>query len=56
MSWFKRRDKLIAMQQFRDGKGNIKLFCMTKRKVLEYDPERKVWRNVSMGIAKEITK
>ncbi len=56
MSWFKRKDRFIAMQQCRDSKGVVRLYCMTKRKVFEYDVDRKAWLEISSRIAKEITK
>lgn len=56
MKLFRRKDRFIAMQQFRDNKGYVRLYCMTRRKVFEYDIERKAWREVSSTIAKEVTK
>lgn len=51
-----RRDRFIAMQQFRDTHGYTKLYCMTKHKVFEYDVERKVWHEISATIAKKVAK
>lgn len=56
MSFFRRKDRFIAMQQFRDSKGVTRLYCRTKRKVFEYDIERKAWREISATIAKEISR
>jgi hypothetical protein len=56
MKLFKRKDRFIAMQQFRDSTGYVRLYCMTKKKVFEYDVERKAWRVISATIAQEIEK
>lgn len=54
MKLFKRKDRFIAMQQFTDSKGIVRLYCMTKHKVFEYDVDRETWRKISSVIAKEV--
>jgi len=49
-----RRKGIRGMTTLRDSKGVTRLYLFTRTKVLEYDPDKEVWRTVSSTVAKEI--
>lgn len=55
MSWLKRKG-LQGIVALRDSKGVSRLYCFTRKSVLEYDPDTEVWRVISTTVAKEIMK